>query len=356
MKFKNVIYGVLLLSSVTMVACKPNIEEQNEFIRFVKLEKVSDCENVEKFIFNGKVKEKSLTSLSFRVGGPLVELNINTGDYVNKGDIIAKIDSRDYKIQVDTRKAQYLQVKAEYLRYKELYENKKIPANTYEKIESGYLMAKASYENAENQLKDTELKAPFSGYIHEKLVENFNTIGIGQPIVSIIDLSQLEIIVSVPENQVLDIRNCDENYLTVKNADVFEVPAKLLNINEKTGVDGLYEVRYILKQNSDLNILPGMTAEIKVVCKEKEKSLGISTDAVFFNNNSTCVWVYDQENQQIKKREVIVSSIKPDGKLKLIKGLNRGDLIITAGIHSLKDGQKVRPISPKSKTNIGGLL
>lgn len=352
----RILYGVMMISLVFAFGCKEESTNQEEVAKLVKVIQVSDQQEIDYLTFNGKVKEKSLTNLSFRVGGPLVKVNVKDGDYVNKGDVIAEIDKRDYRIQLDNAKAQYNQIQGEYERYKELYANNKIPANTYEKIESGYKMAKAGYENALNQLNDTELKAPISGFIHQKMAENFTTVGPGQPIVSIIDISQFEIIINVPENRVLEIKTCQENFLSVKNADVFEIPVKLLSVNEKTGNDGLYEVRFVLNNSGKHNIYPGMTAEVKVICKDEDKAINITSNAVFMQDNGTYVWKYDESIQKIKKQEVTIASLQPGGELRVIKGLNNGDFVVTAGVYSLTDGQKVKPIGKGSATNVGGLL
>jgi len=356
MNLKRLFYGTMVLGLILLVGCKNTTDVEEEVAKLVKVKMLSTEQDVEYLAFNGMVKEKSLTLLSFRVGGPLVVVNVDAGDYVNKGDLIAQIDKRDYQIQLDNTKAQYQQIKAEYERYKELYENNKIPANTYEKIESGYKMAKAGFENATNQLNDTELRAPISGYIYEKMVENFNTVGPGQPIVSIIDMSQLEIIVSVPENQVLEIKTCQENYLSVKNAHVFDIPIQLKSVNEKTGKDGMYEVQFVMNNKNGLNIYPGMTAEVKIVCKGIEKDIYIPSNVVFIDNNMTCVWIYEVDKQQVRKQEVVVASLQPKGDLKIIEGLQDGDIIVIAGVHSLFDAQKVRPITQRSASNVGGLL
>jgi RND family efflux transporter MFP subunit len=346
----------MVLSLIFVIGCKNVTEVKEEVVKLVKVEMLSAEQEVEYLAFNGIVKEKSLALLSFRVGGPLVKVNSNAGDYVNKGEIIAQIDKRDYQIQLDNAQAQYIQIKGEYERYKELYANDKIPANTFEKIESGYKMAKAGFENATNQLNDTELKAPISGYVHEKMVENFNTVGPGQPIFSIIDMSELEIIVSVPENQVLELKACQENYLSVKNANIFDIPIQLRSINEKTGKDGMYEARFVMNNKQSTNIYPGMTAEVKVVCTGTENEIYLSSDIVFMDNNMTCVWVYEPSKQQVRKQEVVVTSLQPGGELEVIEGLKTGDFIVTAGVHSLSDSQKVRPITQGSASNVGGLL
>ena len=356
MTSKKAIYSLLLAALFLITGCGKNKELQTSTTKFVKVEKVANNQQREKLVFNGKIQEKSLTALSFRVGGPLMTLKVKSGDYMKEGDLIAVIDKRDYKLNKQTAEASYIQAKGEYERYKELHEKNKVPANSFEKIEAGYLMAKAGYENAVNQLKDTELRAPYSGYVHEKFVENYQTVGPGQPIVSIIDLSRLEVLVSVPENQLNDIKNCEENYLAVRNANVSKVPVSILSLAEKASGGGLYDLKFIFKNEKSMNIAPGMSAEVTMYCEREGAALNIPVEAVFNKDNSTYVWVYDDSLGIITRRKVTVGNIKSGGVIEVNSGLERGELIITAGVNSLFENQKVHPVQKPSKTNVGGLL
>ena len=357
MKFRNILLAIVAIA-FAFTGCKSSNgdEPQTEAIKYVKVETVADGVVRNRMVFNGKIKEKSLTSLSFRVGGPLMKLRVETGDFVRAGQVIAQIDKRDYQLQVQQTKAQFTQTEAEYKRYKQLVEQDKIPANTFERVQSGYLMAKTAYENAQNQLKDTELKAPFSGYVFEKFVENHQTVGAGMPIVSVIDNSQLEAIVAVSESQVKRIRNDKENLLTVANAGVNSLPVKLLSVSEKTMQDGLYEVKFSFKNNKELNIAPGMTAEVTMYCDAQDNKITIPGSAVFHEKTSDYVWVYNPGTSKIEKREIKISAVVSGGKAAVTSGINNGEQVVTAGIHYLIDGQRVKPIEAPSVTNVGGLL
>ena len=340
-----------------LVGCSRQEEtEKRSVSKYVKIEKVSNVDTRDKLVFNGLIKEKSLSNIAFRVGGLLNELKVNTGEYVLKGQLVASIDKRDYQVQLNANQAQYEQLKEEYDRYEKLFEQQKIPANSYEKIKSGFLMAKSAYENSKNQLEDTELKAPLSGYIHEKFVERFQTIGPGQAVVSIVDLSQLEIVISIPENQLAKIKNSSKSYLNVKNANISEFPVSVLSIGEKAAEDGLFEMKFVFDNNKNLEAFPGMTAEIIMLCNQGSKIIDIPISAVFYENNSTCVWVLNQKTKHIKKRNISLKNISSDGRIEVLSGLNVNEIIVTAGVHSLFDDQLVEPIKPQSSTNIGGLL
>lgn len=357
MKLRNI---VLLLAAVgiAFTGCKSSNgdEPHAETIKYVKVETISNGVTQNKMDLNGKIKEKSLTSLSFRVGGPLVKLNVKQGDFVRAGQVIAQIDKRDYELQLQTTKAQFTQTEGEYKRYKTLVEQKKIPENTFERVESGYLMAKTAFENAQNQLKDTELKAPFSGYIYEKFAENFQTVGPGQAIISIIDKSRLEVVVSVSESQLQNVRSDRESFLTVSNAGVQNLPVKLLSVGEKAEGDGLYEVKFSFENSTNINVAPGMTAEVTLLCAEQDAQLSVASSAIFHEKNKNYVWIYNKSNGKVEKREITISLNGAEGRAIVTSGLNNGEQVVTAGVHYLVKGQAVKPIETPAITNVGGLL
>lgn len=356
MTIKTPIYLLLAMSIFFVVGCGSSTDDQKVAVeKFVKVQTVTDNQLGQKLAFTGIVKEKSLTSLSFRVAGPINQLNIKTGDYIKENDLIAAIDKRDYELQVQSTKAQFEQAMSEFERYQKLYEKNKIPANTFEKFQSAYLLTKTAYENAVNQLEDTDLKAPFSGYVHEKFVENFQTVGAGQSIISLIDLSQLEIVVSVPENQLLNIRKKEEVFLNIKNASVKMHPIKMLSVSEKAMKDGMYEVKFVMLNTKDFDVFPGMTAEVIVCLGVNESTVSISSSALFSRDNIAYVWILNPITSTIKKRKIEINKVLPEGKVEVKSGLKAGEIIVTAGVYTLDENQKVKPLK-KSKTNVGGLL
>lgn len=357
MKAKTLVLSAVTFSLLSLIGCKSdNNETESQTAKYVKVETVQNGSGNIEMVFNGTIKEKSLVNLSFRVGGQIEAINVDAGDYVEKGQIVANIDNRDYNIQLQTNKAQYEQVKAEYERYKTLYEEGKLPANSFEKAESGYKMAKAAYENALNQYNDTELKAPFSGYVYQKTAEDFQTIGAGYPVISLIDKSSFEVVIGVPENQINSVRKSKNNFVTIKNANISDLPVQVLSIGEKTSRDGLFEVRFSFKNNPSINVSPGMSAEITMKCHTENNAMIIPLSAVFNQDNSTYVWVYNPETSTINKKEVKLKSLASEGDIEIITGISIGDSVVTTGVNFLCEGQQVRPIQKPSETNIGGLL
>ncbi len=355
--FKQLSLALSIFASILLTSCGGQDQSSKaETIKHVKVETINNSNTTTQLQFNGVVKEKKMSMLSFRVAGPLVNFNVQPGDYVQKGEVIAQIDQRDYQLQVQTTKAQFEQVKGEFSRYKELHTKDKIPANSYEKVEAGYKMAEAAYNNAINQLQDTELKAPFSGYIFEKKAESFQTVGAGMPIVSMIDVSSLEIIINVSESQISEVKKANSGFINIRNASVTNLPVKLLCVSEKTKKDGLYEVKYEFNNQANKNILAGMMAELSLNCQSAQSGISIPASSIFNNNGKTYVWIFNPATQIIAKREVEIDAFTTGQKVSVTKGIQYGETVVTAGVHHLKEGQKAQPINKVSQTNVGGLL
>ncbi len=357
MKVKTWILSALALPLLGLAGCKTNANDVPvQETKYVKIETAQHASADTKLVFNGSVKEKRMVDLSFRVGGQISEIKAKEGDYVKAGQVLATLDKRDYEIQLQTNKAQFEQVKSEYERYKTLFDEDKLPANSFEKAKSGYLMAKAGYENAQNQLNDTELKAPYSGYIYQKKADNFQTIGAGYPVFSIIDKSSFEVVIGVPETQINSVRNSTHNYVNIENAHVSGLPVQMVSIGEKTGSDGLFEVKLSFQNQPDLKVSPGMSAEVTMKCYNENSALYIPMSAVFNKNNLTYVWLFNAQTGAINSREVQVKGLATNGQLEILQGLDAGDNIVTSGVNYLNEGQLVKPIPTPSATNIGGLL
>lgn len=356
MKLKVLIASTFFTLIILISGCGEKHKENRSIIKYVKTDTITPINEGDKLVFNGFIKEQSLTTLSFRVGGPIMKINVKTGDFIKKGEVIASIDKRDYQLQVNSSKAQYLQLKGEYERYKELFNIKKIPANTYEKIESGYLMAKTGYENAQNQLRDTELKAPFSGYIHMKMVETFQTVGPGMPIVSMIDISKLEVVIAIPENLLSKAKQSSRNFLSVQNSDISQLPLKKVSIGEKASKDGMYELKLNFENNPSYNIYPGMSAEVTMLCNKTAETIKIPATAIFHENDNDYIWLYSNSSQTVNKKIVCVEQLVDNGFAQISSGLNYGDVVVTAGVHYLHNNQQVKLLKKQSTSNVGGLL
>ena len=349
MKTGKILSALLL---VVLAACS-NTEEEKEIIRPVKAIQIENLANLNSQKNPAISKESNQATLAFRISGPLVKFDIKEGNAIKKGQLIAEIDPRDFRVDLASKKASFEQKKAEAERYRALYEKKSIPKNELDKYEAAYLMAQTAYVASQNALKDTKLIAPFSGFVQKKFVDNFEKVREGQDIVSLIDLSAIEIDLYISENLAIHRRSFDS--FTVE-FDAY--PNKIFNATflemgkSAQGGEGVL-LTLVLEtgtqnEKSETPVGAGMSCNVNIQLNDKldlsSSVITIPLSAVFEPDTSKTpsVWLFDPKTGIVTKKDVKIGKLTLEKSVEILEGLNNGDWVITAGVSKLSEGQKVR--------------
>ena len=364
----------VLLSFVAFAGCKDEIP-QKETIRPVRAMQVLDPSEFTGRWFPGQAKATQEVDLSFRVAGPLVTLPVNVGDEVRKGQDLARIDPRDYEVSLRDARGQLSKSRAEFERAEADYErvirirkqdpgavsqalvdrNRQQMESTRAEIRS----QQAVVDAANDQLGYTFLKAPFDGIITATYVENFEDVKAKQPIVRLIDHSQIEMIVGLPESLITfaDSMRAKGKLLLVR-FDQFadrEFQAQIKEIGkEASKTTRTYPITLIMDQPGDIKILPGMAGKARPEAMVEKKGavidIVVPETAVFSpeEGNQTYVWVIEESSKQVNQRAVKTGELLQTG-ISIKEGLKPGEWVATAGVHYLKEGQLVRILSQTSK-------
>ena len=352
-----------------LLGCKDEIP-QKEMIRPVRAMQISDPAEFTKRWFPGQAKATQEVDLSFRVAGPLVALPVNVGDTVRKSKELARIDPRDYKVNLRNAQGQLERAKASLKRSEADYDrvlriqkqdpgavsqtlvdsNRQTAASTRAEIRS----LQASVDSARDRLGYSYLKAPFDGIVTATYVENYEDVKAKQPIVRLIDNSQIEIIVNISEVLISHADSLKEAGKVFRvRFDPFpnrEIEAQIKEIGkEASKTTRTYPVTLIMDQPEDIKILPGMAGNAASTVSppgmQGQSQVVIPETAVFSpDENKTYVWIIDEKSKKVNKREVKTGDLLDSG-ITVREGIEPGEWIATAGVHYLKEGQEVRILS-----------
>ncbi|MFQ5788163.1 MAG: efflux RND transporter periplasmic adaptor subunit, partial [Thermodesulfobacteriota bacterium] len=272
----NLFFSIIFIIGVSIFAlfgCRgEKVEESTPIVRPAKTMVVGFAEGLGR-TYPGKVQASQRVNLSFRVSGPLIEFPVNEGDEVVKGQLLARIDPRDYRIALDEAKATYNKTQADYIRYRDLYERDAVPLAELDLKRAQRDTAKAKLEKAEADLQDTNLKAPFSGRIGEKIVDNFQEVRAKQDVVSLHDVSNVEIVIDLPESVIATAEKGTISKLaaTFESAPGVEFPLEVKEVSAQADpTTQTYRATLTMPQPEDIFILPGMTANVVVESKNIE--------------------------------------------------------------------------------------
>lgn len=284
------------------------------------------------------------TDLSFRVGGPVVEFDVQNGQFFRKGELIASIDDRDFRISRQRAEAIYRQAEADYSRISNLHEKGNISGMSYEKAKADYEKAKADFEQAENNLEDTRLYAPFDGYVQKVNIDRYQDVKASYPVVTMIDLSSIKVEVYVPETVAASCRNGIESGCKIKfNAlgDREFTPEETFLTQSVTDNNISYLLTAVL-DNSENLFYGGMTGNMEISCP----SLPGESENVVIPQNAVChdrstgsfVWKVDGQGR-VSKTAVRLGGLKKNDQVEILSGLTGGDMIAVSNLHNLTDNQ-----------------
>lgn len=357
MLLKKKLLFVILPLAVFFTSCKTDETGNQKYVRKVKVDQVQKASSEIIKSFSGIIKEADEIDLSFRVAGPILKIHVKEGDFVKKGQLIAEIDPRDYKVQASVAQAQYNQIKSEASRVIELHNRESIADNDLDKAIAGEKMLAAQLKNANNQLADTKLQAPYSGYINKINFVEKELINTGMPLATLINVSHYKVEVDVPLNVFINRDNFTKYTCIQQRVSNQKIPLELIGFNKKANNNQLYKLHFKLDPTVEPKLAPGMNVEVNLSYTNKHASMiSVPVNALFSEKGKTFVWVYNPEKSNVKKRQINTDGITQTGNIYITKGLNGTETIVVAGVNTLNDNEKVEIVKPTSKTNIGGLL
>jgi RND family efflux transporter MFP subunit len=297
--------------------------------------------------FPGRVRAVQRAELAFNVPGQIVEFPAVEGAEIAAGELIARLDTESFEVKLSSARARYDKARTDYERVLQIWEKSQAVARAeVDRKRTEMEVARSSYAAAKRDLDDAALRAPFSGVVVRRHVENFQNVQAKEPVVSLQDVNDLEIVVHVPERVMRSRPRQAAGYAQFEDIPGRRFPVSLSSYAaEADPQTQTYEVVLGLTRPQDVNILPGMSAEvIPAADADGEQSISIPLAAVAAAaDGSPQVWVFDAEAGRIAARAVTTGAVSGE-RIVITGGLVSGERIATAGLGQLRDGMSVRPL------------
>lgn len=339
---KQIMY-VLLLGWLT--ACsKPKDQQTEEFMAIKASQVVTEQISSERcYSFISQPYKEAV--LSFRVGGIVDEFNVQSGQFFKQGSRIASIDERDFIIQKDHAQALYEQATSEYNRVKILYTQNNISGSTYEKAKADYQITKANLETATNQWEDTQLTAPFDGYVQQVYIEKYQDVRPSQAIVSLMDLSKIKVEVYIPEEIAVQLRTKKDLPIQITfdglPGEIF-TPTEIF-VSQNITTNNISFLLTAIIMNPGNRLFGGMSGTVSLsLGKEAEKhSTLVPQSAVCHRKEiGSFVWVVSPD-QRVQQRRVKTGMLKENHLIEIKEGINPNEKVAVTGLSFLSDNQQV---------------
>lgn len=344
-------WGILGTACLLLVACGETVEVEREpVVRPAKLITVSDTERERQIRLPAIVGAADTSILTFQVGGLLQELQITEGLEVERGQVLARLDQRDYRNNVASAQATFDNALAEFQRAERLIAENAIARSVFEQRRSQRDVAQASLDSARKQLDDTTIRAPFSGLVADIHVESFENISPTQPVLTLQSAGDAEAVVQVPASLVINIEQLEpiDQFLELDAAPGVRLQATFVEAaSVADATTQTFEARFAFTPPPELVILPGMTGILSgrfrssVDATFETGGVPVPISAILSEAGVTYVWIVDTETMTVARRDVNVAP-GIDESVWIREGLDPGEVIVGAGGAYLTQGAEIR--------------
>lgn len=346
---------IAMLAVLGLAACSksPPVEDPVRAVRTLTVQAGSVALQHE---YAAEIRARVESRLSFQVPGKLVSRVANLGEHVSAGRPLARLDARDLLLGQEAAQASLTSAKAllalaenEYKRFKELRDQGFISGLELDRRETTLNAARATVQQAQaqtslqgNQAGYAVLTSHTSGVVTAVDAEPGMVLAAGTPVLRLAHDGPRDAVFSVPEDRIGAVRAMMGRggllHLRVWGSDAEPVAA---TVREVSAAADPTSRTFLVK--ADVGAAPvrlGQTATV-LVNAPVGAAIKLPLHAVFGQGQQSMVWLVDRQAMTVRQQPISVAGA--DGNLVVVaKGLTPGDVVVTAGVHTLTQGQKVR--------------
>jgi len=269
------------------------------------------------------------------VPGRVVSVDVQEGQWVEQGTVIARLDATLLKLQQETAHVQVETLEKDQARYTILAQADAVQAVQLEKTLQALSTARIQLANATEQVRRSVITAPFTGQVVQILVEEGTVVGPSMPVAQLADPRQLEVVILVPE---ADARlfQMGDTVLVQIGRTAMQLSGTVQSVGRRGDVAHAFPIRITLPPNKELN--PGMSATVQAVVRSGRSLPTIPARALVGSTIAPEVFVV---RNGVAHRQAIGTAGTSGSRVAVTQGLVAGDLVVTSGFISLTDGAAV---------------
>lgn len=362
---KKIAAGLLLVMFVAACSDNSTPVDTEPPVRGLKTVLIKESEETTARRYPSVLQPAEVSTLSFEVSGRLKAVNLDVGQRVNAGDIIAEIDTRSLQLQLESAEAALQQAQSTARNAKEDFERKEEllkkgvttkaavdqARTSMETSAAQVAQAQKQVETAQENLGKAVLKAPFAGIINTVQVESFANVAAGAPVVTIYTADTFEAAFSVSFDVVNQLAVGKKASIRLADSPQIVLPAHVSELGSRADTVSSFPVVVAL-EDVDPSMKAGMAVEITLEFPVPrgqgytlplsvlpfEGELNVPRDQA--QPGEVGIFVFDPPSSTVKRRMIKVGGVR-ENSLIAVDGLELGERVASAGVSFLREGMKV---------------
>ena len=273
-----------------------------------------------------------------RVSGEVVELLVEEGDFVNEGQVLARLDGQRLRLEMLSARASLDQARAEYQRNIDLHQRGLISASAFDNLKYDLQALEATYELKKLNYGYSSIRAPIAGVVASRDVKPGQHLSVNEVAFRITDTHELIAYLQIPQSELPKFAAGHEASIEVASMPGNAYPAKIARISPTIDTrNGTFRATAII-DNSKGELAPGMFGRFSIAYEEHNDALVLPTAALINEDDESAVYVVRDGKVE---RRVITTGIRSGDKVEILDGLSEEDIVVVVGHSNLRDGSKV---------------
>lgn len=348
-KMKNILIGIVVLILLLIIFLPKIITSGDEdsnpqksgmmnrsipvTAHIVEYEKLSN-----KVYTTGTILANEEIELRSEIAGKITNIFFKEGAYVNKGDLLIKINDADLQAQLRKAESKVKLIEDREARQRQLVQNQMISQEDYESTLNDLEAAKAEYDLIKAEIDKTEIKAPFSGVVGLRQVSEGSFVTTTTVMARLQNLSNLKVDFAIPQKYASLVKKGDEIIFKLSAGDS-KYKARVYAIEPKIDPSTrTLKLRAICETNYK-DLFPGAFVNVEVKLKENENAILIPTVAIVPELKGQSVYLYKGGTVAPQSVEL---GLREEKRVQIVSGLEEGDTVVTSGILQMRPEASVQ--------------
>jgi membrane fusion protein, multidrug efflux system len=343
--FKYKLMTSLAIMALILHGCHNGDQNKVESIVGVKVQLVKEAHDTIQNYYVGVVEESIAIPLSFLTSGTIEQVLADEGMHVRKGQLLASLNSENYRNALQLTAAKEKQAKDAYDRLSEVYNNGSLPEVKMVEMEAGLEQANAAVQIATKNLSDCRLFSPANGIIGKRSIEPGMNVIPGVTVLTVVKIDKVFIRVSIPEKEITSTNTGQQALIRVPalHDQVFR------GLIEQKGVmanplSHTYDVKIAIQNPGEI-LRPGMVCNVIIAGSLQQKGISIPQQSVQVDEEGKkYVFTADSSTGRVHMKYIETNELSGNGDVIVTKGLQKGDLLVMEGYQKINTGTPVQII------------
>jgi membrane fusion protein (multidrug efflux system) len=290
---------------------------------------------------NGILEAETEVDIVARTSAPIVELLVEEGMEVRKGQPLARLDEEELRAQLEIARVNLEDTENVHQRAKTMFSQELISSETFDQARANYEAAQAQLEATRIQLSYTEIRAPFAGRIILRYVDFAEQVSANTPLFRLSDFDPLLCPIQVPERELPRLFDGQRAYVHVESWPEHRFQARVLRISpvvdSATGT-----VKVTLQVEAEGKLRPGMFARVFLETDSRPGVLVIPRSALSLESIGDTVYVVEDD---VAARREVELGFREGDYVEVTSGLSQGEMVVVVGQDGLSDGTPVQVLA-----------